>query len=301
MIWTRPRRRCSASSTDRLAQPGELGDGQVHLQARALASVRADAVEHLARNVAGVEQAEERALRVGVGQDPVAGDLLASRERHADRPAAADDDRAPPPRRRGSPRPRRVRPRPCARVTAPMPPRTKPQPSLRPTPPDAASCSSPYAVPFHEGPASVLLIDSQPSADFSMSSSNRSSRYRIADVENRKAISCSIRRCRKARAGRCARARAGRRSPVGSGGETSKSGISARAIRCSASSYGGNARASDGDRWRIASTARAGSSSRTKVDPSGYTFSDGPASSTTTPRASSRRSRRTWSRSIDRT
>ena len=81
-------------------------------------------------------------------------------------------------------------------VTTPIPPGTKPQPRPPPEPPDAASCSRLYAVPGVDGPARVLLIDSQPSADFTMSFSKCSSRKRFADVANRNAASSRSRRDR---------------------------------------------------------------------------------------------------------
>ena len=78
-------------------------------------------------------------------------------------------------------------------------------------------------------------------------------------------------------------------------------GSRAFAIRPSVASNPGNARASATDRERIASIAAAGSASSTNVEPSGYTFSDGPASSTMRPRSRRRKSRQIASRSIDST
>ena len=187
-------------------------------------------------------------------------------------------------------------------VTVPMPPRTNPHPTPPPEPPDAASCSRPYAVPGVDGPASVLLIDSHPSADFTMSSSKCSSRYFFADVANRNDASCRSRRCRNA-------SRANRRRPDrsralrirGSGAVQSNTGISAEAIRPSVASYAGNARASRGDSGRMASTLRARSSCSTNVCPSGNTLSDGPAWSTRSPRSRRRMSSQIASRSIDST
>ena len=67
-----------------------------------------------------------------------------------------------------------------------MPPRTNPHWRTPPSTSSLAwSCSSTYAVPGVDGPATLSLIACQPSAAFTCSLSNRSDRNWFALVENR--------------------------------------------------------------------------------------------------------------------
>ena len=188
-------------------------------------------------------------------------------------------------------------------VTRPMPPRTNPH--CR-TPPSAASlawsCNSTNAVPGVDGPATESLIACHPSAASTYGDEKYSDRYWVADVENRKARSASIRRWRNASLPHRAASRRSRPVRIaGSGAIQSNAGTTPRTSRARSSSKGPSAAASDGENRFVSSTLAAMSSPSRYRAPSGAMLSVGPAGSTTTPRRTSRMSRQIDSRSIDKT
>ena len=215
------------------------------------------------RSVA-LAQRQERALRVGVGEHARRRDLLAARQPHT--------------RRRGRPGSRcrstsashRIS-APASRaasaivaVSTPMPPRTNPH--WR-TPPSASSlawsCSSTYAVPGVDGPATLSLIACQPSAAFTCSLSNRSDRNWFALVENRYARSARCLRCRRPMRPHFARApRSLSERTRGSGAVQLNEGSTACTSSARSSSNRGRARASAVENRFVASTFSAMSSPR---------------------------------------
>ncbi len=89
-------------------RPRRLGrQDEVHLRARPGHLDRGHIVAEVLGELSGIDQIEERALRIGVGQHDVAGELLTALEHHArsrDRPARSRSTRERPSGSRRPPR-----------------------------------------------------------------------------------------------------------------------------------------------------------------------------------------------------
>ena len=160
----------------------QLADGEVDLDGAGARVVVLDVRDEVVRQLAPVDEAEERDLGMGVGDDDRRVDLLAALEDDAARRAVGED-----------PRDRRVGPdgsavlRPTAsrwlRLTAPIPPSAKPQLPMG-AGPDVSDRVVEHDVRgaglVGSGPRPDDPVDRQ--ADLDRSDSNQSSRRSAADI-----------------------------------------------------------------------------------------------------------------------